>query len=48
MESTTYGQPKDGPTEIHGWTNLQQGDFGLTLEDQDLRARAKLQTKNQN
>jgi hypothetical protein len=51
MESTSYGQPgqpKDGPTDIYGWTGLEQGEFGLTFEDQGVRARAKLQTKNQN
>ncbi len=49
MESTTYGEPanpKDGPTNIYNWTDLQKAAFGLTFEDQGLRARAQLDVEN--
>jgi hypothetical protein len=49
MESPTYGQPaspKDGPTEINNWTELKKAAFGLTFEDQGVRARAQLDVEN--
>jgi hypothetical protein len=45
MESTVYGHPAEpriGPTVAAGLRDLTSGDFGLTFEEQGLRARAAL------
>ncbi len=46
MESTVYGhpgQPKKGPDATAGLQLYQNANFGLTFEDQGLRARMELQ-----
>jgi hypothetical protein len=45
MESTVYGhpgQPKAGPPAPPVLSGFASGDFGLTLENQGLRARVEL------
>ena len=45
MESTVYGhpgQPKEGPPAPPVLSGFASGDFGLTLENQGLRARVEL------
>jgi hypothetical protein len=45
MESTVYGhpaEPKRGPTLAAGLRGLDSGRFGLTFEEEGLRARAEL------
>jgi hypothetical protein len=45
MESTVYGhpgEPKDGPIVTPGMLGLESADFGMTFEEQGLRARAVL------
>jgi hypothetical protein len=45
MESTVYGhpgQPKEGPPAPPVLSSFASGDFGLTLENQGLRARVEL------
>ena len=45
MESTVYGcpgQPKEGPAAPPVLSDFTSGDFGLTLENQGLRARVEL------
>jgi hypothetical protein len=45
MESTAYGhpgQPKSGPSLPATLRNIASGNFGLTFEDDGLRARAEL------
>jgi hypothetical protein len=46
MESTVYGhpgEPKEGPAAPPVLSGFARGDFGLTLENQGLRARVELQ-----
>ncbi|MHB9078251.1 MAG: hypothetical protein ACYC3X_12235 [Pirellulaceae bacterium] len=46
MESTVYGcpaSPKEGPLAAPGISSLKFGNFGLTFEDQGLRARVSLE-----
>ena len=46
MESTVYGhpgEPKEGPLAPPVLSGFASGDFGLTLENQGLRARVELQ-----
>jgi len=48
MESSVYGHPgesKDGPIITPGMLGIEQADFGLTFEEQGLRARAVLERK---
>lgn len=48
MESTVYGhpgEPKDGPFVTPGMLGIESADFGLTFEEQGLRARAVLERK---
>ncbi len=48
MESTVYGhpgEPKDGPIVTPGMLGLESADFGMTFEEQGLRARAVLDRK---
>jgi hypothetical protein len=48
MESTVYGhpgEPKDGPLVTPGMLGIEQADFGMTFEEQGLRARAVLERK---
>jgi hypothetical protein len=48
MESTVYGhpgEPKDGPFVTPGMLGIEQADFGMTFEEQGLRARAVLERK---
>jgi len=45
MESTVYGhpgEPKPGPAAPLGLLRFQEADFGVTLEEQGLRARVEL------
>ena len=45
MESTVYGhpgEPKEGPLAPPVLSGFASGDFGLTLENQGLRARVEL------
>ena len=45
MESTVYGhpgEPKEGPPAPPVLSGFACGDFGLTLENQGLRARVEL------
>jgi len=45
MESTNYGcpeQPKDGPVWPTGFTGIGKANFGITFENQGLRAKAEL------
>ncbi len=49
MESTVYGHPaavKRGPGLPPTLSQFSQGDFGLTFEDDGLRARVQLLRKN--
>lgn len=51
MESTVYGHPAEpriGPTVAAGLRDLTSGDFGLTFEEQGLRARAELTRSAEN
>jgi hypothetical protein len=48
LESTVFGhpgEPKDGPVITPGMLGLEHADFGLTFEEQGLRARAVLERK---
>jgi hypothetical protein len=48
MESTAYGspaQPKEGPLAPNVFRAFTFGDFGLTFEEQGLRARTELRRK---
>lgn len=48
MESTVYGhpgEPKEGPLTMDFMHGFAGGDFGLTFEEQGLRARMKLRRK---
>jgi len=48
MESTVYGhpgEPKKGPTAAIALDQFSSGDFGLTFENQGLRARVSLEKK---
>ncbi len=50
MESTVYGhpgQPKIGPAAPLPLMDLNRGEFGLTFEDQGLRAKAGLNRRPQ-
>ena len=50
MESTVYGhpgEPKQGPAATPALKSFVHGDFGLTFEDQGLRARAVLDRQAQ-
>jgi hypothetical protein len=45
MESTLYGspgQPKDGPEMTSAMQQFESANFGLTFEEQGLRARIEL------
>ena len=45
MESTVFGhpgQPKTGPATLPGLSRFKAANFGLTFEDQGLRARMEL------
>lgn len=46
MESTVYGHPgqaQPGPTTLPGGSDLERASFGLSFEDEGLRARLSLQ-----
>lgn len=48
MESTVYGHPaapKDGPAPVGFMDRFESGDFGITFEDQGLRARAVIRMR---
>jgi hypothetical protein len=48
MESTVYGhpgEPKNGPSAAVALYQFSNGDFGLTFENQGLRARVSLEKK---
>jgi len=48
MESTVYGhpgEPKVGPKAPPALEAIERGDFGLTFEEQGLRARVRLERK---
>ena len=48
MESTVYGhpgEPKDGPSWPASLARLSHGNFGLTFEDDGLRARIQIRRK---
>ena len=45
MESTVYGhpgEPKDGPSMLPIYQSFDRGDFGITFEEQGLRAKVML------
>jgi hypothetical protein len=49
MESTVYGhpgEPKVGPTAAPAMSEYSSGNFGLTFENQGLRARVSLEKKS--
>ena len=48
LSPTLYGhpgEPKDGPFVTPGMLGLESADFGMTFEEQGLRARAILERK---
>ena len=48
MESTVYGhagEPKDGPSWPASLARLSHGNFGLTFQDDGLRARIQIRRK---